>query len=74
MYNVDDVSLDKFYENCLFIVFLSLCEGWGLLIVEVLFYGKVCFVLVMIFMLEVGGDCVDYFELIDEDVFIVLVI
>jgi glycosyltransferase involved in cell wall biosynthesis len=41
-YNVDDVELAWFYENCLFTVFPSEAEGWGLPITEALDHGKYC--------------------------------
>lgn len=39
---VDDEGLDWLYRNCLFTVFPSLYEGWGLPIAESLAYGKMC--------------------------------
>jgi len=72
LHNVDDASLDKLYENCLFTVFPSLCEGWGLPIAEALSHGKVCLASATTSMPEVGGDCADYFEPTDEDAFIAL--
>lgn len=42
--DVDDDELDWFYKNCLFTVYPSLYEGWGLPVVEALSYGKACLV------------------------------
>lgn len=41
-HGVDDSTLDWLYRNCLFTVFPSLYEGWGLPVAESLKYGKVC--------------------------------
>ena len=41
-YNVDDEELAWLYENCLFTVFPSEAEGWGLPISEALDRGKYC--------------------------------
>jgi glycosyltransferase involved in cell wall biosynthesis len=41
-YNVDDVELAWFYKNCLFTVFPSEAEGWGLPVTEALDHGKYC--------------------------------
>lgn len=39
---VSDAGLAMLYEHCLFTVFPSLCEGWGLPVAESLLYGKIC--------------------------------
>jgi len=41
-FNVDEEELAWFYENCLFTVFPSEAEGWGLPITEALDRGKYC--------------------------------
>jgi glycosyltransferase involved in cell wall biosynthesis len=41
-FNVDDEELAWFYENCLFTIFPSEAEGWGLPITEALDRGKYC--------------------------------
>jgi glycosyltransferase involved in cell wall biosynthesis len=41
-FNVEDEELAWFYENCLFTVFPSEAEGWGLPITEALDRGKYC--------------------------------
>jgi hypothetical protein len=41
-YNVGDEELAWLYENCLFTVFPSEAEGWGLPISEALDRGKYC--------------------------------
>lgn len=40
--DVDDSDLDWFYRHCLFTLYPSLYEGWGLPVAESLSYGKVC--------------------------------
>lgn len=40
--NVDDLALDWLYRNCLFTVYPSLYEGWGLPVAESLRYGRLC--------------------------------
>jgi glycosyltransferase involved in cell wall biosynthesis len=39
---LSDEGLDEAYRSCLFAVFPSLCEGWGLPIAESLAHGKFC--------------------------------
>ncbi len=39
---VSDEELAVLYRTCLFSVFPSMCEGWGLGAVEAMSYGKVC--------------------------------
>jgi glycosyltransferase involved in cell wall biosynthesis len=41
-FNVEDEELAWLYENCLFTVFPSEAEGWGLPITEALDHGKYC--------------------------------
>lgn len=59
--NVSDKELKWLYENCLFTVFPSLAEGWGLPIAESLGYGKMCLASGVSSMLEIGEGLVDYF-------------
>ena len=59
--NVDDAELKWLFENCMFTVFPSLAEGWGLPIVESLSYGKMCLASGVSSMLEIGQGNVDYF-------------
>ena len=40
--DVSENTLDWLYQNCLFTVYPSLYEGWGIPITESLSYGKVC--------------------------------
>ena len=40
---LDDAALTKLYKSCLFTLFPSFVEGWGLPVGESLAHGKVCF-------------------------------
>lgn len=57
-----DSELAKLYENCLFTVFPSQYEGWGLPIGESLWFGKACITSNVSSMPEVGGDLVTYVD------------
>jgi glycosyltransferase involved in cell wall biosynthesis len=59
--NASDNELSWLYENCMFTVFPSLAEGWGLPIVESLHHGKMSLASGVSSMLEIGGGLVDYF-------------
>lgn len=56
-----DEELNWLYENCMFSVFPSLAEGWGLPIAESLCHGKMSLVSGTSSMLEIGKGFVDYF-------------
>lgn len=60
--NIDDNALAWAYSNCLFTVYPSMYEGWGLPIAESLAYGKVCLSSNTSSMPEVGRTCSDYFS------------
>lgn len=64
--NVDDYNLMQLYSNCLFTVYPSLYEGWGLPIGESLSFGKLCLVAGTSSMTEIGGDLVEYFSPYDS--------
>jgi len=57
-----DSELRWLYENCLYTIFPSFYEGWGLPVAESLNYGKVTLSSDTSSMPEVGGECVDYFS------------
>lgn len=59
--NVSDDELAWLFDNCLFSVFPSIAEGWGLPVVESLHHGKFCLVSGVSSMLEIGQGLVDYF-------------
>jgi glycosyltransferase involved in cell wall biosynthesis len=64
---LSDGELRQAYRSCLFTVFPSLCEGWGLPIAESLALGKFCVASDRTSIPEVGGDLVDYFDPTDDD-------
>lgn len=59
--NISDEELASLYAGCLFTVFPSLYEGWGLPVSESLCYGKVCLCSNAASMPEAGGEFCDYF-------------
>lgn len=58
---VPDPELAELYRNCLFSVYPSFYEGWGLPVTEALSYGKTALVSRSSSLTEAGGDFVDYF-------------
>jgi glycosyltransferase involved in cell wall biosynthesis len=66
MADLSDRELRQAYQGCLFTIFPSLCEGWGLPIAESLAQGKVCLASNRTSIPEVGDDLVDYFDPTDE--------
>ncbi len=63
----NDFELHHLYKNCLFTVYPSFYEGWGLPISESLSYGKVCATSNVSSMPEVGGSWCEYFNPADPD-------
>ena len=63
----NDLELQHLYKNCLFTVYPSLYEGWGLPIGESLWHGKVCATSNVSSMPEVGGTRCEYFDPTDPD-------
>jgi glycosyltransferase involved in cell wall biosynthesis len=60
--DVGDDELKRYYRDCLFTVFPSLYEGWGLPVAESLSHGKLCVSSNATSMPEVGGDWVVYID------------
>jgi glycosyltransferase involved in cell wall biosynthesis len=60
--DISDSDLDLFYRDCLFTVFPSLYEGWGLPITESLMFGKICVASNVTSMPEAGGDWAIYID------------
>jgi glycosyltransferase involved in cell wall biosynthesis len=60
--NVTDSDLALLYRDCLFTVFPSLYEGWGLAVAESLAMGKLCLASPTAAIPEVGGDLVEYLD------------
>jgi glycosyltransferase involved in cell wall biosynthesis len=57
---VNDDELALLYRRCLFTVYPSLYEGWGLPVAESLRAGKFCIASSTSSVPEVGGDLIDY--------------
>jgi glycosyltransferase involved in cell wall biosynthesis len=64
---VPDKDLAVLYQSCLFTLFPSSYEGWGLPVTESLCYGKVPLISNSSSLPEAGGEFADYFELGDEN-------
>lgn len=60
--DLSDEALTAIYRQCLFTVYPSLCEGWGLPVAESLTHGKLCVASDATSLPEVGGRLVDYFD------------
>jgi glycosyltransferase involved in cell wall biosynthesis len=63
---LSDAEVATAYRRCLFTVFPSLMEGWGLPVSESLELGKLCIASNRGALPEVGGDLVDYFDPDDD--------
>jgi glycosyltransferase involved in cell wall biosynthesis len=62
---IDDAGLERLYERCLFTVYPSLDEGYGLPVVESLRRGKLCLAARAGAIPEAGGPYADYFDPLD---------
>lgn len=60
--DVSDTELAALYRGCLFTVFPSLYEGWGLPVTESLSFGKPCVAAGVSSLPEAGGALVRYFD------------
>jgi glycosyltransferase involved in cell wall biosynthesis len=65
--SLSDAELQQAYRSCLFTVFPSLSEGWGLPIAESLAHGKFCVASNHTSIPEAGGNLIDYFDPLNED-------
>ncbi|MDF0490486.1 glycosyltransferase [Sphingomonas sp. H39-1-10] len=59
---LSDAELDLFYRSCLFTLYPSNYEGWGLPVTESLCYGKVPLISDASSLPEAGGEFAHYFE------------
>lgn len=59
---IGDDALKRLYRDCLFTVFPSFYEGWGLPVAESLLFGKLCVSSGTTSMPEVGGDFALYVD------------
>jgi glycosyltransferase involved in cell wall biosynthesis len=62
---LSDAELAALYRRCLFTLYPSLYEGWGLPISESLIYGKFCIASERGALTEAGRDFVDYLNPLD---------
>jgi len=60
--SLSEARLAHLYRNCLFTVFPSFVEGWGLPVGESLSFGKPCIASNTSSIPEVGGDLVRYID------------
>lgn len=60
--NVSDAELDVLYRDCLFTVYPTLCEGWGLPVAESTAYGKLCVTSDVPSVREIAPDLHDYLD------------
>lgn len=65
--NVSDSGLTWLYQHCLFTIYPSFAEGWGLPITESLAFGKPCIASNTTSMPEVGGPLCKYFDPFDVE-------
>ncbi len=70
LHKCSDKEMAWLYENCLFTVYPSYYEGWGLPIAESLSYNKVCLSSNSSSMPEVAGELVSYFSPYDSGEFL----
>ncbi len=61
-----DEELEWLYQNCLFTIYPSVYEGWGLPIAESLARGKLCISSNTSSMTEISGKLIDYFSPYDS--------
>lgn len=64
--DLSDTELKEIYRHCLFSVYPSVLEGFGLPVAESLEQGKLCVASRRAAIPEVGGDLVDYIDPDDE--------
>ena len=68
IYNeISDGDLAFLYENCLFTIYPSFAEGWGLPVGESLMYGKPCIASKATSIPEVGGALCKYVDPFDVE-------
>jgi glycosyltransferase involved in cell wall biosynthesis len=63
--DVDDEALDWLYANCLFTVYPSLYEGWGLPVAESLRHGKPCLAADVASIPEIAPGLVELLDPLD---------
>jgi glycosyltransferase involved in cell wall biosynthesis len=64
---VSDGDKAWYYKNCMAFVFPSIAEGFGLPVIEAMYFGKPVFLSKSTSLPEVGGDVAYYFNSFDAD-------
>lgn len=59
---ITDEDRSWYYKNCKAFVFPSIAEGFGLPVIEAMYYGKPVFLSTHTSLPEIGGDAAYYFE------------
>lgn len=67
LHGIPDETLAALYEHCLFTIYPSFYEGWGLPVSESLSYGKVPALSCTSSLPEAGGDYASYYDPSDVD-------
>ncbi len=67
LHGVPEAELDALYRHCLFTLYPSLYEGWGLPVTEALSHGKAVLASNRSSIPEAGGDLAVYFQPGDVD-------
>ena len=62
---ISDYDLAFLYQHCLFTIYPSFAEGWGLPVGESLGYGRPCVASKVTAIPEVGGSLCKYFDPLD---------
>lgn len=65
--SLSEARLAHLYQNCLFTIFPSFVEGWGLPVGESLVFGRPCIASNTSAIPEVGGDLVRYIDPYDAE-------
>lgn len=65
--SVDDHELANLYKNCMFTIYPSLYEGWGIPITESLSFGKNCICSRSDVFIEAGGESLIYVDPFSSD-------
>ena len=63
--DVDDQTLSWLYANCIFTLYPSLYEGWGLPVGESLRFGKICIASKIPSVLEIAPELTDLIDPLD---------
>ncbi|WP_312062043.1 glycosyltransferase [Pantoea septica] len=66
LHDINDATLAWLYKRCLFTVYPSRYEGWGLPVAESCCYGKFCLASNAGSLPEVAPDCAEYIDPMDS--------